>query len=271
MDRREDLLYRTGSLTEYRAYISRLVEDDRRRERQQQILETMSAEGLPRLLWINVGKETYPGGRFVRLDLEESREETSSALEPLPAELRGDARQPELPAVPPDKRFRLYSVRAEALDAIPPEARPDDVVRISEHLDGLDQLNVNTRTLFDWYEKAFPVAGITLLLFPSALYYALNLGSLIPISGGVTLMFSLLSCFAVLAAYLIVRDKDYRVGPAGVRDKKIALWKRYRRLNPAKAAAHYDAALSAVQVNQYRRRTWAPDDARQERKLKELL
>ena len=125
--------------------------------------------------------------------------------------------------------------------------------RISEHLSRLEQLDANARTLFDWYEKAFSVAGTALLLLPSAFYYAFNLGALIPISAGVTLMFSLLSCIAMLAAYLLVRVEDYRVGPAGVRDKKIALWKRYRRLSPANAAAHHDAALTSVRLGQRRR------------------
>ena len=256
-----DLLYRAGSLAEYDAYIGRRAKENRLRDEQQEILEAMAVEGLPGFLWVNVGKDPLKssshGGRFVRLDLEEDQEQLPPAPRPLPAgkatDLGEDSRQIESPDVPLDKHFRLYSVRAEALNAIPLEAQPEDVVGISEHLDRLEQLDASTRTLFDYYEKAFLVGGAAFLLLPSALHYALSLGVLIPISPGITLMFSFLSCLAVLAAYLLVRVEDYRVGPAGVRDKKIVLWKRYRNLKPANAAAHHDAALTAVTLHQHRR------------------
>ena len=270
-----DLLYRADTLAEYDAHTDRLIYENRLRDEQQEILEAMAAEGLPGFLWVNVGKDPLEsssyGGRFVRLDLEEDQEQLPPAPRPLPAakatDLGEDSRQIESPDVPLDKHFRLYSVRAEALDAIPLEARPEDVVGISEHLDRLEQLDTRTRVLFDWYEKAFSIAGAAFLLLPSALYYALNLGALIHISAGITFMFSLLSCVAVLVGYLLVRVEDHRVGPAGTRDKKIALWKRYRRLSPANAAAHHDAAqpsISDVRINQRCRRVWAPNGVGQD-------
>lgn len=253
---RHDLLFRADSMAEYEAHVDRWINVSKLREEQHIVLETMAAEGLPTSLWVNVGKDPIQnsscGGRFIRLDLEEDQEQSSTAHKPLSADLQADSGRPGPPAVPFEKHFRLYSVRAEALDAIPLEARPEDVVGISERLERLEQLDETTRSLFDWYEKALPIAGAALLTLPSAIYYALSLGSLLPISAGVMLMFSLLSCLAVVVAYLIVRDKGYRMGPAGVRDKRISLWKRYRRLNPAKATAHHDAAQAAIRITQPR-------------------
>ncbi|MGF1472476.1 MAG: hypothetical protein ACFB50_12160 [Rubrobacteraceae bacterium] len=267
---RQELLYRADSMAEYEAHAGRWRNVSRLREKQQRILYMMAEEGLPESLWVNVGKDpiesSSTGGRFIRLDFEEGQEQSSAVRKYSRADPKEPSGRPGLPAVLSGQRYRLYSVRAEALDAIPLEARPEDVVGISERLERLDRLDANTRSLFDWYEKALPVLGAALLTLPPALYYALG-GSLLPISVGVVLAFSLLSCLAVVAAYLIVRDKDYRVGPAGIRDKRIMLWKRYRHLNPAQAAAHHDAAQAATRITQRRtpnRREIQPKEQRKD-------
>lgn len=249
-DRGDEPLRHVDSLTEYYGYIHRRILDDARRQKQQRILETLVAEGLPLYLWVHAGED-----RFVCLErstpaparsghrpVAGSPKRKSHKTQETAADADTSEGEPE-PATAPRREhgLRLHSVHRGALEAIPPVILPDLIVPISEEIDRVENTHPLLRKILSNYQKPLLVTiGALLFLWggSATLFSGLQLG-------GVELSVIPAMLLAVLIGVSIVLlSLDRSTGPLRVRESKIALWDFYLDAGRNEAKAHYHKALS---------------------------